>query len=974
MKTALKILKRDVGRLFHNPIALVVVFGIITLPSLYAWYCIDSNWDPYGHTDGIKVAVVNNDQPVDSDALGTVNVGKQVEDTLRQNDQFDWQFVSAEEAQNKVNDGTYYAAIVIPSTFSKDFTSVLTGKAKNPTVDYYVNEKFSAVAVKVTDAGANTIERQINSTFVSTVSETLADTAKKAGKKISSNVNTARSGVAADVERIDEQLGTAAKKMKKAGTSTDEWRTVVQDADSALDQVSDAIPQLKQSLSDAQSDLKKARSKADGANADFLSAVAQGSTDLTGNASTASKSLQDTASTMKQTYGSLDTAATRIDQLVSSNDQIISQLESLNRSDLASTIRTLRDQNDQLRNAASQMHKTADSVNGAGDDLYTAANTVTDDAAKGAQTLTDTASSFSDASVPAVAAALDTYASALGSLSSTVDGLEPQITQMHTLLKQMDDTLSQTKDTLETTGDSLKDTQKRLGKVVTDLDTIVSSLRLQQLSDLEDIDAQDVGDFMSSPVKLETQTVYPVSPYGSAVAPFYTNLALWIGCFMLIAVLRAETDREGFPNMTAKQAFLGRYLLMLLIAVIQSIVMLSGEIVMGVQVINRPLFLLAGMVISFSYITIVYSLAITFKHIGKALAVILLIFQIPGSSGMYPIEMMPGFFQAIHPLLPFTYGIEAMREAIGGLYGMRYAGDMAFLLLLVVPVGLFMGLVLRKYFLNVNILFDDRLRQTDVFDRESHGIHYRSRYSVHNVIQVLLNSREYRDALLTRVAHFNMAYPVIQRLGVLLVAVLPILMIVVMSFFQVQDVDVKIIMLCVVLAAIILVDTFLIFMEYMHDNLEYQMRLTDLSDSDLMDAVYRHIPMGKWKAEATAEGGTHGWRSRSRSFRERFARGIVDLNSPSNAGEPDEPGLSADMASSVRSKQVMGEHAGDWQGPSPELQRMAEQAIERSEAEGEPETAAGETAQHGNPPASFASGNDSADQGDATDHKGEEDR
>ena len=86
-----------------------------------------------------------------------------------------------------------------------------------------------------------------------------------------------------------------------------------------------------------------------------------------------------------------------------------------------------------------------------------------------------------------------------------------------------------------------------------------------------------------------------------------------------------------------------------------------------------------------------FALAYAFRHIGKAIAVILLIVQIPGSSGMFPIEMMPDFFQVIHPLLPFTYSIDAMREAIGGFYAMDYLHDMLLLGLLFVPLGFAIG-------------------------------------------------------------------------------------------------------------------------------------------------------------------------------------------------------------------------------------------------------------------------------------------
>lgn len=918
MKTAFMILWRDIKRLLRNPVALVVVLGLIALPSLYAWYCIQSNWDPYGNTDGIKVAVVNNDKAVHSDVAGDVDVGSQVVDTLSDNHSFTWEFVSEDEAQQKLDEGYYFAAIVIPEDFSKDFVSVLSGKAKNPTIDYYVNEKYSAVATKVTDAGASTIERTINSTFVSTVSTVAADVAQDAAADAKSKVKSARSGVSAQVANVNTKLDTVRRDLKSTSKSIDGWRDTVGSANSTLNDVSDNIPALQKSLDSAQSDLKDARAKANSLDAQFLGSLSTASLELTKNSSDASKQLENSAASAKKIYGTTNTAASRLETLVQQNDTTIAELRALNRDNLSSVIDQLEEQNDKLRSAATSLRNTSNAIGKTGDTLYDASGQVSDAAQSGSQALTQTGTSLSQQVTPAVSSALDTYALVIGNLSATVDDLEPQVTQLKKLMGQMDDVLAQTQKTLDSTSDALSDTEDDLNNVVTDLNTITSSLRLKQLSSLTGLDPDDVGSFMSSPVQLDTQVVYPVEPYGSAVAPFYTNLALWIGCFMLIAVLRAETDKEGFPDMTAKQAFLGRYLLMVLLAVLQSVLMLSGELVMGVQCEQPALFLLAGAVISFAYISIVYSLAITFKHIGKALAVIILIFQIPGSSGMYPIEMMPHFFQVLNPLLPFTYGISALRECIGGMYGTHFADDLAFLLVLVVPVALFTGLVLRKYLLNINLLFDNRLRETDVMDRESHGMPLRSsRYSIHNVMQALLNTDEYRQALFERAARFNRAYPHIKRVGTLAVALLPILMIIVMSLFRVESIDAKIIMLCAVLLDIVAVDVVLIFVEYMHDNLQYQLHVAEMNDSEFVDAMYRHISMGKEKAGGPAEEGARGWRARSQAFRERFAKTManarIDLNSPSESEDGSE-GLPPDMATSVRSRQVIDGAQEDGRG------------------------------------------------------------
>ena len=100
-------------------------------------------------------------------------------------------------------------------------------------------------------------------------------------------------------------------------------------------------------------------------------------------------------------------------------------------------------------------------------------------------------------------------------------------------------------------------------------------------------------------------------------------------------------DRKGIRRITATQAYLGRWLLLVTIGFLQAIIATIGDLVLGIQCEHPLLFILAGIFCSFVYINIIYALAVAFRHIGKAIAVILVIVQIPGASGLYPIEMMP---------------------------------------------------------------------------------------------------------------------------------------------------------------------------------------------------------------------------------------------------------------------------------------------------------------------------------------------
>ena len=158
MKKSFQIFKRDLGRLFRNRAAVLILVGISVLPSLYAWFNIAANMDPYGNTKGIQVAIANEDKGADSEQM-SLDAGQNIVDNLKKNDQLGWKFVDAKEAKKGVRSGKYYAAIVIPEDFSTNLMSVFSSDIKKPEITYYSNAKENAIAPKVTDKGATAVKQ-----------------------------------------------------------------------------------------------------------------------------------------------------------------------------------------------------------------------------------------------------------------------------------------------------------------------------------------------------------------------------------------------------------------------------------------------------------------------------------------------------------------------------------------------------------------------------------------------------------------------------------------------------------------------------------------------------------------------------------------------------------------------------------------------------------------------------------------------
>ncbi|QLK86832.1 YhgE/Pip domain-containing protein [Staphylococcus sp. 17KM0847] len=204
MKQAFKLFVTDLKKISKAPGALVLLVGLAILPSFYAWFNLEATWDPYSNTGNIKIAVVNEDNG-DMVRNKKINVGNKIEETLKKDDHFDWQFVSREKANKGVYRGKYYAAIYIPKGFSHQITGTLRKDPQQAKVTYKVNQKLNAIAPKMTDAGTSEIVKKANENFDKTVTKVLLEEADRLGIKLEDQVptyNKIRDGVEAAYEAL----------------------------------------------------------------------------------------------------------------------------------------------------------------------------------------------------------------------------------------------------------------------------------------------------------------------------------------------------------------------------------------------------------------------------------------------------------------------------------------------------------------------------------------------------------------------------------------------------------------------------------------------------------------------------------------------------------------------------------------------------------------------------------------------------
>lgn len=807
------------------------------VPALYAWFNIVGFWNPYSQTSHIRVAVANEDEGATKDQIGTVNVGAMLETQLKDNDQLGWHFVSADEARAEVERGDSYAAFVIPASFSRDLTGFVDGTYVKPNIQYYVNEKNNAVAPKITGAGATALDRQINSAFVSTVAKALTDKASEAGFSIADTSDQKRSDVSVSVSEASAKLGSASQtldgmgdKIDAAKASVASARTTLNELDSAASELSTSLDQADQLVIDSRTSLATFSSQMGGA-LDGLSSNAAGAlAGVSANAGTLDGAVQGASGRV----GGLLTEGTSINESVGG---VLTELNNLGIGNLpaaGTALTDLTNHNAALSTALSNLTTLNSDLSATSTSISDALTSASDASAAVSASVTNARSGVS-AQLPAISSALDDFSSASSSMRSSLDTLRSQRDQVSGLLDQLDSLLDGAKTATQTSSTNVAAIKIDLDSVATDISSLSSSNTLRDLADSLGVNAESIASFMASPTQIETKAVYPVAAYGSAMAPLFTNLALWIGAFSLVLLLKLDVDEEGIGPTSSAAKYMGRWMLIAFFGFIQALVVSTGNLIIGVQTVSRPAFVGTSIVISLVFVSIVYMLATCFQHIGKGLCVIIMVMQIPGSAGLYPVEMLPSFFRFLHPVLPFTYGINALRETVAGFYGHAYLGCLA-VLGLDALVAFVIGLALRPFLVNLNAMVTHDLASSGLFHAEATRVPS-NRYRLSQIVAALADHDGFQRSVSGRAARFERRYPRIRRVSIVVGVIVPVAL-AVLSVANVAEVP---IVLGAWIVWVLLVIMFLIGLQYVREALERQQLLGAMDEGDLRSLLTRRV-------------------------------------------------------------------------------------------------------------------------------------
>ena len=247
----------------------------------------------------------------------------------------------------------------------------------------------------------------------------------------------------------------------------------------------------------------------------------------------------------------------------------------------------------------------------------------------------------------------------------------------------------------------LKGLYEYVDELESELIGIKDSELLQQMVDVLENEPEKIGTFFSTPVNLQKERVYPIKNYGSQMAPFYTVLSIWVGALILVAIIHTKVHPiKGVENMKYYQDYCGRYAVFFIVGQLQTLICVLGDVFfLNIQCRHLFLFWCASALASFVFTLLIYSLTYAFGNVGEALAVVIMVIQVAGAGGTFPKEVLPDIYQQIYTFLPFPYAMDALKEAVGGIYENAFLeslGKLAVFLVVSLVIGLVFSIPFRK--------------------------------------------------------------------------------------------------------------------------------------------------------------------------------------------------------------------------------------------------------------------------------------
>ncbi|MCS0670223.1 YhgE/Pip domain-containing protein [Cytobacillus firmus] len=683
-----KIYKMDIKSIFTNWVAAVLIGGLTLLPSLYAWFNIEASWDPYSQTDQLPVGVVNEDAGAvvrDKD----IHIGDDIVHELKKNDDMDWHFDDRKDAMDKVEYGDYFAVIVIPENFSQKLGTVIEDQPEKAKIEYYVNEKINAIAPKITEKGAGGIVDTVTSNFISTVNGTIFEKFNELGLEIEKDLP--------DIKRFEEYVFQMEEKLPEIHSLLSSSLSDAENAQKMIDKAQALVPDAKRATGNGlqtinetmkfineaenrlnamepqiQENLEKVQNMAVKVS-DFISSVQSSDLNLDQGKEIGNQINEQIAGSLQN----IETIETALKQLQESNkEQGTSQnQEQINQA--LEQIVLLKQELQNIQENGQKVNAFLSDKQQEADDLITR---LQENSAATAGRIDAFVKAYNENIRPAVKQEVASAKETLSNARNILTEIQSAMPEIEKILANTEGNLGEGEKTLKHIIGEFPYVSEKINQLADRIRDIQGEADINEIIELLQNDPEAEKGFFEEPVQLNKNSLFPIQNYGTGMTPFYTVLAIWVGALLLISLL--ATDVHHPEDFTGKQIYFGKLFTFLSIGFAQTLVVTIGDIlILGVDAAEPVWFILFGLISSLVFILIVYTLVSVFGDVGKAMAIVLLVLQIAGAGGTYPTALLPEFFQTIHPFLPFSYAIDLMREAVGGIVWERVYRDLLILTL-----------------------------------------------------------------------------------------------------------------------------------------------------------------------------------------------------------------------------------------------------------------------------------------------------
>lgn len=645
-----KLASLELRRFGRGKLPRAALVALLLLPLLYGALYLCSFWDPYGRLDRIPVALVNDDKGATASGK-KLAVGDGIVDGLRDSKTFDWHEVSSAEAREGVEDGTYYLSLTMPSDFSK---RVASSSGDSP--------ETSALQVRTNDAN-NYIVGQISRTVFSEV-RTAAST--KASRSFLdkifisfSDIHGATEKAAKGADKLDSGIGEAKKGSKKLATGLKDAKKGSGDLAGGIKKLDKGAGELETGSKKVSDGTQKLADKVNGTAdkvrpflkdngktiGDTAKLVADSSKALRNNLDTWVKLAPGAAKGAKEGSDIIDGLYTERCENLPVPDPACPQLKKAktaaeNVSTIADDMNTvIKDQNSDV----TKLKKHLATLEKKSKALAERAPHLDEDLNKAVTQINDL-----NTGAGKVAKGAKKLHTGLGTAKTGATDLDTGIGKLKTGATDLKGGLFKLADGSEKLSGGLHDGVKKI-------------------PDYDKKDRDQRTDVMADPVQLASQSMHKAPNYGTGFAPYFIPLSLWVGAMVAYMLIQPLNRRALAAGASAWRIAFAGWLPVAALGVLQTAALMSVlHWGLGLQMARA-----AGTVgflclVTCCFAAIVQWLNARFGAAGRILVLAVLMLQLTSAGGTYPVQTSPSFFGAIHPFLPMSYVVDALRRLITG--------------------------------------------------------------------------------------------------------------------------------------------------------------------------------------------------------------------------------------------------------------------------------------------------------------------